>query len=264
MGNDFLRTYFQAYMEKLKRASSVEPKAMEVDFLLDCFGIRAKQEGIADLSQTAYSVINERTMEVLHVSDSFFYLTGYTPQQMKDEGTLFYVEKIHPDDLVKINRLFERLNYYQQTLAPEQLHRLMFTHNYRFKRADGRWLQLLQYDYCYLLEGSDQPDLHISVINDISFIKNDDSIKISFALYDALKDCYQPLHEEVLDSPSPFTEQEKRIIQLSSKGNANKQIADQMHISEQTVKNHKYCMFRKGRVQNMVELVTLSKENGWI
>jgi len=61
-----------------------------------------------------------------------------------------------------------------------------------------------------------------------------------------------------------FTEQEKRIIELSHEGLPAKLIADRLNISLRTVNWHKYNIFRKLGINNTVELVKYGLKMGII
>ncbi len=54
-----------------------------------------------------------------------------------------------------------------------------------------------------------------------------------------------------------ISEKEKEIISLIVKGYSNKQIADNLFVSSQTVKNHVYNIFQKSTVKSRTELIHL-------
>jgi DNA-binding NarL/FixJ family response regulator len=56
-----------------------------------------------------------------------------------------------------------------------------------------------------------------------------------------------------------LTKRERTIIGLVSKGAQNREIADQLHISPNTVKTHIYSIFRKTNSRNRIELITWSQ-----
>lgn len=53
---------------------------------------------------------------------------------------------------------------------------------------------------------------------------------------------------------SDLTPREHEVAQLVANGYTNKQIGDQLNVSEQTVKNHIQSIFRKLALSNRVEL----------
>ena len=57
-----------------------------------------------------------------------------------------------------------------------------------------------------------------------------------------------------------LTRRENAIIRLVSSGAKNQEIADQLHISPNTVKTHLYSIFRKTSSRNRVELITYTQK----
>ncbi|QJR81150.1 response regulator transcription factor [Alteromonas pelagimontana] len=57
-----------------------------------------------------------------------------------------------------------------------------------------------------------------------------------------------------------LTKREITIIELVSKGSQNQEIADQLHISVNTVKTHIYSIFRKTQSRNRIELLSWSQD----
>ena len=57
-----------------------------------------------------------------------------------------------------------------------------------------------------------------------------------------------------------LTRREQTIVRLVSSGAQNKEIAEQLHISPNTVKTHIYSLFRKTSSRNRIELITWSQQ----
>lgn len=74
----------------------------------------------------------------------------------------------------------------------------------------------------------------------------------------ASKLLYQFRERDVQNTPSisSLTRREKEILQLVSRGLTNKQIADQLFISENTVKNHIKNLLQKLHLENRVQLAS--------
>ena len=70
-----------------------------------------------------------------------------------------------------------------------------------------------------------------------------------------------PIRKEAKKEP---TVREMQILELVAAGEANKEIGNQLHISEQTVKNHLSSLFVKYKVKNRVHLITFALNNGII
>jgi len=62
----------------------------------------------------------------------------------------------------------------------------------------------------------------------------------------------------------PLTVREQDILRLVAKGYVNREIAEQLEISEHTVKNHLKNILQKLHVSNRVQLTRYAYEHGWV
>jgi two-component system response regulator DegU len=63
---------------------------------------------------------------------------------------------------------------------------------------------------------------------------------------------------------APLTRRETQILNYVSEGNTNRQIADILGISEQTIKSHVSAILRKLNANDRAHAVALAIRNGWI
>lgn len=66
---------------------------------------------------------------------------------------------------------------------------------------------------------------------------------------------------ELISSEFSLTPREKEIMELVFKGYSNAEIADELFISQNTVKHHIYNLFKKLNVKNRVELICFLREH---
>ena len=62
----------------------------------------------------------------------------------------------------------------------------------------------------------------------------------------------------------PLTARESEVLQLVAKGKTNKDISQDLFISENTVKNHLKNILQKLQLDNRVQLTSYAFERGWI
>lgn len=77
----------------------------------------------------------------------------------------------------------------------------------------------------------------------------------------------QIIHEMSKPKPAdhtPLTNREQEVLQLVAKGKTNKDIAQELFISENTVKNHLKNILQKLQLDNRVQLTSYAFENGWL
>jgi len=67
-----------------------------------------------------------------------------------------------------------------------------------------------------------------------------------------------------VSSGSPLTTREAEILRLIADGNTNREIAVQLHLSENTIKTHVARILEKLETSSRAEAVALARARGWI
>jgi two-component system, NarL family, response regulator LiaR len=62
----------------------------------------------------------------------------------------------------------------------------------------------------------------------------------------------------------PLSDTQLEIVRLIAGGLSNREIADRVHLSQNTVKSHVQEVFRKLDVSNRVEAALMATRKGWI
>lgn len=75
---------------------------------------------------------------------------------------------------------------------------------------------------------------------------------------------YSPeLMESLFVMKNPLTSQEQLLLQKVAKGLSNQEIADQMYLSNGTIRNYMSTILSKLNASNRTEAINIAKENGW-
>ena len=75
---------------------------------------------------------------------------------------------------------------------------------------------------------------------------------------------YSPeLVEEVTFDSNPLSEREQEVLQLVAKGASNHTIAEQLFLSNGTIRNYMTAIFNKLNANNRTDAVRIARENGW-
>lgn len=76
---------------------------------------------------------------------------------------------------------------------------------------------------------------------------------------------YSPeLMETILTRENPLSHQEQKVLELIALGKTSKEIAQQLFLSDGTVRNYTTSIFNKINANNRVEAINIAQENGWI
>ncbi|MBF0777207.1 response regulator transcription factor [Streptococcus cuniculi] len=76
---------------------------------------------------------------------------------------------------------------------------------------------------------------------------------------------YSPeLMESFFTMKNPLTKQEQLLLQKVALGLSNQEIADQMYLSNGTVRNYMSTILSKLGAENRTEATNIAKENGWL
>lgn len=76
---------------------------------------------------------------------------------------------------------------------------------------------------------------------------------------------YSPeLMESFFTTKNPLTKQEQILLQKVALGLSNQEIADQMYLSNGTVRNYMSTILSKLDAENRTEATNIAKENGWL
>ena len=74
---------------------------------------------------------------------------------------------------------------------------------------------------------------------------------------------YSPeLVEEVTFDSNPLSEREQEVLQLVAKGASNQTIAEQLFLSNGTIRNYMTAIFNKLNANNRTDAVRIARENG--
>ncbi|MGG6314224.1 response regulator [Paenibacillus macerans] len=73
-----------------------------------------------------------------------------------------------------------------------------------------------------------------------------------------------PLAKKETGEGPPLTAREREILGWVAQGMTNREIAGELHISDQTVKNHLKNILHKLHLENRVQLTRYALEQGWV
>lgn len=73
-----------------------------------------------------------------------------------------------------------------------------------------------------------------------------------------------PKDEKSIDSFTPLSPREMEILEMVTRGASNKEVANRLNISQQTVKNHMTAILRKLHVDDRTQAAVYALRHGWV
>jgi DNA-binding CsgD family transcriptional regulator len=190
---------------------------------------------------------------VKFISENCYDFLGYRAEmffQLQAED--FYTRFIHPDDQENLGLCFEyMIDRCKENVTGDPTD-LRFILNYRFKHRSGTYLHL--HEEKFLIKSRTGKLIPVTLFKDVSATTNFSQVKIEMLRQSKQKtvktDVYIPFVPD-----TKVTQRELTIISLIREGFNNKEIAEKLFISINTVKNHRRNLFKKTKVRNSLELL---------
>jgi two-component system response regulator NreC len=210
-------------------------------------------------------------------------VTGFSMKEMMEGGIDMQISRIHPDDLASLYDKALRIIRKNSVAAQEGRRTIPLVLNYRIRRADGVWRQIVETKvFSYFRDGS--RDRVLGKVVDVTDQAINEGLDAQQFLADPANDYpfLNSLHKfkKNTEKGSPLssaleahvfpegigdiTRREKEILHLIGAGFSTKQIADQLFISINTVQTHRSNLLRKLQVKNSMELIREVSKAFWL
>ncbi|WP_346838048.1 LuxR C-terminal-related transcriptional regulator [Microbulbifer sp. SAOS-129_SWC] len=195
-------------------------------------------------------------MSLDYVSPEIEDLHGLRPETVKFQDIL---EQTHPDDADFVARAEAKAFEILMKLPPERRNKYKVSYCFRFRVRDGSF-RLFSHQAIMLATTSEGRLLKsLNIHTDISHLAEANNYRLSLiGLLD--EPSYLNIdigHQSLEPAPSHkmFTKREVEVIQLLSQGYTSRDIAEVLHIAENTVKNHRKSILSKAGAKNVSQLI---------
>jgi DNA-binding CsgD family transcriptional regulator len=177
---------------------------------------------------------------------------GHDPQAIEKMKLPDFLTLVHPEDIEEVERCFAFIN------ASEPYDPLLyrFEIHYRLRHGKGHYINVVDEKLAMKCKGGDYA--YINSIKDVTFTAKFHDVKMN--VYQLVRGEYKKTQTYIpRTSKSDLTPRQKDIVNLISRGFTNQEIAQEMSVSINTVKNHKSLLFRKVRVKSTIELLNIAQ-----
>lgn len=224
-------------------------------------------ENVLSLGPCFIYMLNYRTMKYLYLSSSVKNILGYDLEELKKAGPVFLLPHIHPDDKDNLmTDVFPKMLDFYHSTPIEERKKIRCAYDYRLKRIDGKYIRLMQQTIVVEIDQEGNPLIDIGIVSDITQYKKENTIAVSLTKYDQEAGFFtsSDSQKKELEKKDRVSERELQILKLLMQGYSSKKIADQLHISVNTVRNHRQNLMEKTQTKNIAELITFALSNSLV
>lgn len=189
---------------------------------------------------------------VQYVSDNCKKIIGYDSLEIGKMKLSDFLMLVHPEDIEEVERCFAFIN------ASEPYDPLLyrFEIHYRLRHKEGHYINVT--DEKLAMKGKTDKYIYINLIRDVTLKAKFHDVKMN--VYQQVRGEYKKTQTYIpRASKSDFTPRQRDIVNLIDRGFTNQEIAQEMSVSINTVKNHKSLLFRKVRVKSTIELLSITR-----
>lgn len=186
---------------------------------------------------------------VRYVSSNCEDIIGYDNRYFQSLTLDETANLLHEDDVEGFKNCVEKM----EELASLRYDAYKFFFFYRIKNPAGGYSYLQ--DEKIAIETRPGKFAFITLLKNITTEFHHHRVKL--VIQKKIRNKYVTIHEFVPQSGTQkhFSTRQMEIVDLIARGFSNKSIADKLHLSISTVKNHKQLLFRKMKVKNSIEML---------
>lgn len=202
------------------------------------------------------------TKEILFLNDDIEKILGYKKEEMDIDKIL---SVIHPDDLPVFVDFESKVVDFKKNLPVDKLMKYKTRYQYRMKRADGKYLNILQQSISVQVDENGGVRTNLIMHTDITDLGVSNEMKLSFIGLDgepSFVNFYTPKMMRI--SENPFSRREMEILKCIVAGNTSETIANILSRSIHTVHVHRKNILKKANCKTVNELIVKSIKEGWV
>ncbi|MER0441490.1 LuxR C-terminal-related transcriptional regulator [Emticicia sp. W12TSBA100-4] len=261
-----LQNQIKAIYKKLKGFYEYLPRDTNLEEYIDNFSFTETIERIYAVGTYCWFISDMKNAKWVKVGGAIEQMTGYSTTELHNASFIKAARFTSAEELMATVQSAELFWQYFYSKPIEHRPNIKSSHTYRFIRKNGETFHALQQSSTLFFDKLGNGVYQFDLITDISHL--DPIPKLRFYLLDTndpedMKNI--PIHEGIISKtePMPISLSEKRVLELIAKGKSIKMIADELGLSENTIKHHRTNMFAKCGVKNMAELTGKALSNGW-
>ncbi|MBL7932447.1 MAG: PAS domain-containing protein [Bacteroidia bacterium] len=220
---------------------------------------RGALQTLSEISNSGINVFDISKREVVFYSSNFGKLLGYSPLDYEKMGQKFFIEKMHPEDLLKLSSLgVSILKLFNSFPLADKLNHKMIQ-EYRMLNAENKYVRLIEQYQMIELDNKGQIWLMMGVVDVSPNQEEFNGIKCQLLNFKTGQ--FVP-YEPATNVQIELTKREMEILKLVKEGLLSKEISNKLSISLHTVNTHRQRFLAKLGANNSLEALMFATKFG--
>jgi DNA-binding CsgD family transcriptional regulator len=201
----------------------------------------------------AIYVFDYKNSEYQFLSETIEHITGFDAGQYYFRGKAHHLQSMHPDDCkLYTGEVTKTLLRSLRHIKKQDAYRYLFSINYRYCRADGKYIHLLQQFRIVQCSMTGVPLHVVGTLSDISFLKPDNAMRLYIAKGNSRKMLFTSAHHTFSKKKnSLLSPRQHEVLQLAHDGKTVQETADILHIGFNTAKTHRQRIIARLKARNI-------------
>lgn len=259
---------YEQYLDLVSGRSSMQIK-QETEVIVNRF--QQRRQVLSRFAPVTF-VVDFATKKYIYVEESCFDLLGFTSNYFLETSLKTYLDRLHPAYYEITNTsIFSNNLTFLKSISTDQYADYVFSYNYKIVNAAGNYINVLQRFSFVPGKKPGEPSGMIGVVFDITHFKTDNTIvhtiEKTSRYHDEIintlvyKNVY-PVYE--VPSLQLMSKRELEILKLMADGFGSKQMAHKLHLSINTINNHRKKMLQKANCNTSAELLNHALKHGLV
>lgn len=214
---------------------------------------------LSSIGNSGIHVFDLSKQKMVFYSSNFGKLLGYPPSEYEKEGHLFFYDKIHPVDIVKMNTFGVSLQKLFFNFSSEDKMNHKSIMEYRMLNSQNKYVRLIEQYQILELDKTGQVWLMMGIVDLSANQEEYDGIKTQLLNFKT---------GNIIPIEAPkqiqieLTKREIEVLKLVKNGYLSKEISSKLSISLHTVNTHRQRFLEKLGANNSFEAVTFASNYG--
>jgi DNA-binding NarL/FixJ family response regulator len=192
------------------------------------------------------------------VSKNCKHILGHTHTRIMGLSLEEVFALVHPDDARSVRMCYTRMEkeMNSKNYRPDNFR---FAIHYRWKTAEGEYICIRDEKHAFLYEG--EVYIHYSIVRQIE----ERDFRCFLTIYKKNSNSFRKIADYMPQAhDKQLTAREREILQCINVGMRTKQIAENLYISTNTVRNHRHNLLKKTASKSIIQALRAAKAYGWL